>query len=232
MYVKKQMTWKRLLALLLIYFVGYLWLIPKLSIMLTLWLDPSATMIRVDVLAFFYVLLIILCVWISWYEWKHSFDQIKKVPIAFLFRVVIGGFFVIILNVFLSVLSSLLSGQMDSLNQEVIADNMSVAPVFMMFSVLIFAPIVEESVFRGGIFAFCRRYLNFGCAAFISALAFGWIHVMDALLAGQWSDGVYLLVYGGIGLVNAWFYERQGGLLASSGVHLFNNLISYLSMLL
>ena len=41
----------------------------------------------------------------------------------------------------------------------------------------------------------------------ISALAFGGIHVMDSLFTAQYSDLIYIIVYGGIGLVNAAIYN-------------------------
>ena len=47
---------------------------------------------------------------------------------------------------------SLISGTPESVNQENIKVNTTIAPIFMLFSSVIFAPIVEESVFRGGIF--------------------------------------------------------------------------------
>ena len=147
-----------------------------------------------------------------------------------MFRIGWGCVQVLVLNVLLSMLCALLSGQGDSANQEVIRQNVSVAPLFMMYSVLVFAPIVEESVFRGGIFAFCRRHFGFWLAAVISALAFGGIHVMDSLFTAQYSDLIYIIVYGGIGLVNAWYYEHYGGILSSAGVHMLNNLVSYLMM--
>lgn len=226
------MTIIRLLGLLLVYFIGYIWLTPLLATKVTLWLDPNALFLRSDVLIFFYLLWMILVLWLSWTEWKKSLKKVKEEPLSYLFRMVFGGLAVIVLNVILSMISSFLSGQSDSVNQSVIIENVSIAPLFMLFSVLIFAPIVEESVFRGGIFAFCRRFCPFWCAALISALAFGGIHVMDSLLNGQWSDGIYLLVYGSIGWVNAWYYERQGGICTSCGVHFFNNLLSYVLMII
>ena len=30
--------------------------------------------------------------------------------------------------------------------------------------------------------------------------------------------------------VNAWYYEHYGGILSSAGVHMLNNLVSYLMM--
>lgn len=226
------MTIKRTIALLLTYFIGYLWLVPQIAAFLTLCIDPQAQYFNVGVLTILYIVLILLCVVLSWNEWKRSFHMIKKEPAKVLIRTVTGGVLAIVLNVILSLLCGALSGQSDSANQEVIQANVVIAPYFMLFSIMIFAPMVEESVFRGGVFACTRRYFGFWAAALISAFAFGWIHVMDSFFAGQWQDLIYLIVYGGIGLFNAWYYEHHGGIIASAGVHLFNNLISYIAMIL
>ena len=53
---------------------------------------------------------------------------------------------------------------------------------------------------------------------------------MDSLFTAQYSDLIYIIVYGGIGLVNVWYYEHYGGILSSAGVHMLNNLVSYLMM--
>ena len=225
----KMNAW-RLAGLLVLYFGGYLWLTPKLAAWLTLWLDPQARYINVGVLAFCYLLLIIAAIMLSRGEWKRSLEAVKKVGWLWGLRIVWGCVQVLLLNILLSMLCAWLSSQTDSANQEVIRANVAAAPLFMLYSVLVFAPMVEESVFRGGIFAFCRNHFGFWPSALVSAFAFGGIHVMDSLCIGQYTDLVYIIVYGGIGLFNAWYYERYGGIFASAGVHALNNLVSYLLM--
>lgn len=227
---KQHMSAVRLAGLLAVYFIGYLWLVPRASVRLTLWLAPQALYVNTWVMGACYLVVILLSLLLSWREWKASLHAFRQAPVRCLFRIGWGCVQVLVLNVVLSMLCALLSGQGDSANQEVIRQNVSVAPLFMLYSVLVFAPIVEESVFRGGIFAFCRRHFGFWPAAVLSALAFGGIHVMDSLFTAQYSDLIYIIVYGGIGLVNAWYYEHYGGILSSAGVHMLNNLVSYLMM--
>ena len=52
--------------------------------------------------------------------------------------------------------------------------------------------------------------------------------VQMARAAGN--EELLIQVDGGIGLVNAWYYEHYGGILSSAGVHMLNNLVSYLMM--
>ena len=213
---KQQMSAVRLAGLLAVYFIGYLWLVPRASVRLTLWLDPQALYVNTWVMGACYLVVILLSLLLSWREWKASLHAFRQAPVRCMFRIGWGCVQVLVLNVVLSMLCALLSGQGDSANQEVIRQNVSVAPLFMLYSVLVFAPIVEES--------------GFWPAAVISALAFGGIHVMDSLFTAQYSDLIYIIVYGGIGLVNAWYYEHYGGILSSAGVHMLNNLVSYLMM--
>ncbi len=54
---------------------------------------------------------------------------------------------------------------------------------------LLIAPLVEEGIFRRGIYAVFRRWLGVTPAAFLSALAFGLYH-------GNWIQGIYGFVLG------------------------------------
>ena len=88
----------------------------------------------------------------------------------------------------------------------------------LLFSLLacVFAPFVEEFVFRGFAFNACLRYLPFAGAAILSALLFGAVH-------GSLSAFVPLSA---AGLVLAVVYYRTGALSASMISHAGFNLIS------
>ena len=70
--------------------------------------------------------------------------------------------------------------------------------VYLLLPLLI-APLVEEGIFRRGIYAVFRRWLGVTPAAFLSALAFGLYH-------GNWIQGIYGFVFG---LLLAWGYESS-----------------------
>lgn len=70
--------------------------------------------------------------------------------------------------------------------------------VYLLLTLLI-APMVEEGIFRRGIYAVFRRWLGVTPAAFLSALAFGLYH-------GNWIQGIYGFVFG---LLLAWGYESS-----------------------
>ena len=60
------------------------------------------------------------------------------------------------------------------------------------------APVMEEAVFRLGIYGLLRRKLRPKAAAFLSALAFGFYH-------GNMIQGLYAFL---LGFVLAWGYEK------------------------
>ena len=101
-----------------------------------------------------------------------------------------------------------------------------------ILSTCVFAPIIEETVFRAGAFSCLRSRIGFWAAAIISSILFGSIHIVDSLLAGNLVDVSYLLVYAGIGMVLAYGYEKSSSCLVPGMVHAGNNIISMLFMLL
>ena len=99
----------------------------------------------------------------------------------------------------------------------------------MLFSSVIFAPIVEESVFVEEFFSYCRKYMGFVPSAIISGFFFGCIHVMGSFITFQFTDLVYLVVYGGLGFFfSVIVMKRKIVLFLLQGVHALNNLISFL----
>jgi membrane protease YdiL (CAAX protease family) len=83
---------------------------------------------------------------------------------------------------------------------------------------VVVAPIVEESVFRGGVYRFCKGKTSIFVSLLISGLAFGLIHFNIQSLPGLVAVGVCL------GLA----YELSGSLRVSIFFHAFFNLNSIL----
>jgi CAAX protease family protein len=87
---------------------------------------------------------------------------------------------------------------------------------------VVFAPLFEELVFRGLLFAILRRKFSFLPAALISAVIFGVAHGygLVGLLSVCWS-----------GLLWAWIYEKTGSLLPGILAHAINNLLVCLAVM-
>ncbi len=81
---------------------------------------------------------------------------------------------------------------------------------------VLFAPLFEELVFRGLLFATLRRKFGWGMAAAISAGIFALAHGYGILgtVSVFWS-----------GMLWAWAYEKTGSLLPGMAAHMLNNLL-------
>lgn len=97
--------------------------------------------------------------------------------------------------------------------------------IFMAIQAVIFAPIVEELIFRGLVFRTFRKY-NVFWGHFISAFFFGFIHIYQGLFAGDMTQLLYLLSYGGMGFAFSLVYEKRKTIVAPMLVHMANNLIA------
>lgn len=88
---------------------------------------------------------------------------------------------------------------------------------------VVFAPLFEELVFRGLLFATLRRRLPFGAAALLSGAIFALAHGYGLLGTASvlWS-----------GMVWAWVYEKTGSLLPGILAHALNNLTVCLTIIL
>ena len=64
---------------------------------------------------------------------------------------------------------------------------------------LFFGPVLEEAVFRLGLFGLLRRRFGFWPCAVLSSLAFGLYH-------GNWIQGIYGFI---MGMLFAWGYETS-----------------------
>ena len=222
---------KRTILLLLLYFVGYTFILPVILTTLTLLMNPNATMISIPLAIAFYVAFMILSIWVAKPIWKDSLQQFSKDIFKNIVIIILGVFAILIVNLVLGIIISLITNSSESLNQQAIAENAMIAPMFTLFASIVFAPIVEETVFRGGVFTFLRKKHSLFFAMLISSLLFGFIHVSDSLLTGQYQDLIYLLVYSGLGLVLSYSYEKSNSIVVSMGIHLGNNLIAFLVMM-
>lgn len=97
-----------------------------------------------------------------------------------------------------------------------------IALTISLIEFVVFAPILEELVFRGLLFGTLRRRFSWPVAATASAGMFAVAHGYGivGLLSVFWS-----------GLLWAWIYERTGSLLPNMLAHAVNNLLVCLSLM-
>ncbi|MBX7084336.1 MAG: CPBP family intramembrane metalloprotease [Nannocystaceae bacterium] len=89
-------------------------------------------------------------------------------------------------------------------------------------SAVVLAPVCEEALFRGLLFARLRRATGRALGYGVSALAFAAIHANPA----------GFVIYVWLGLVFAWSLERSGRLWPAIAVHMGNNAFAFAALLL
>ena len=87
-----------------------------------------------------------------------------------------------------------------TVSYEAAAEELAAYPlgVYLALTLLI-APLLEEGIFRKGLYGILRKWFGVILSAFISAAAFGLYH-------GNWIQGIYGFVFG---LLLSWGYESS-----------------------
>lgn len=94
-------------------------------------------------------------------------------------------------------------------------------------AIVIFAPLIEEFLFRGLLQSFIRKHLGSKQAIFITALCFSFFHFSPEQGWGNLPIIGSLLP---LALFLGFLYERQRSLFASIGMHSFFNLFSIVNL--
>ena len=103
-------------------------------------------------------------------------------------------------------------------NEQAIRDMMSISPIYIFFSAVLFAPLVEELVFRQAF-----RYIFSSKILFIimSAFVFGGLHVFSSM--ESFLDLLYIIPYGAPGAVFAYMLVKKDNIFVPIGFHFMHN---------
>lgn len=218
----------RMVLLVLNYFLGYNYLYPAWMIHITKWLDPMARSVPAWLQLSVYAWMIASSVILAFPLWKEGIAALKRLRFKLLWIALglMGAYYVC--AIFLNVLLALLSDTAMSANQQEVITAAQIHPFVTLFSTLIYAPIVEETLFRGVFYRALRPYMGPAFAALISVAMFSFIHVMNAVFSGQLSELIFILPYGLIGLFLVIAYEVSDTIYGSILLHFINNAIAYL----
>lgn len=163
-------------------------------------------------------------------------DNIKRFKENFLdnilYSMTIGIVLMYVVSIVANLLINLILGgsSNDSANQLLFETYMKKNAILMIIQSVILAPVLEELLFRGLIFRSLRdRGKVFAFA--LSSFLFGFLHIYSALFAGDLTQLVYLLSYGGMGFVLTYAYEVKGNVCVPILIHMLNNLIAVLVLI-
>lgn len=160
-------------------------------------------------------------------QWKDFFKEKKE---NILYGFVIGFVMLFVASIVGGLLSMAFGAQTDSQNQAVIENLAQAHPVIIVITSVILAPIVEELLFRGTIFGWLYE-LHPTIAHLGSAFLFGFVHIMDAVLSGNYQEWFQIFAYFLMGAVLSFLYEKRNNIYVPILSHMMNNLISILLVL-
>lgn len=155
--------------------------------------------------------------------WQLKFYSFKKISGKHFWLTLIASYAVVRASTAIgTVLTTYLSnGQLA--NQDALTSWLENMPLFTLLYVAIGAPIMEEIVFRGMIFNYWFPNHPYWAIGVSSVLFF--------LAHRTFTPGGFA-IYGGMGLVFGWVYHYSGRLEYSTSLHIFNNTIAVVTMLL
>ena len=105
-------------------------------------------------------------------------------------------------------------------NQEIVNSNIMIAPIYMIIASVIFAPFLEETIFRLG---FREIFKNDTLFIIMSGLVFGGLHVISSYT--NLINLIYIIPYSIPGFIFAYTLVRSKNIFVPIGLHFFHNAI-------
>lgn len=103
-------------------------------------------------------------------------------------------------------------------NEELIRQSFKVSPLYIYFSSIIYAPFIEELVFRYSI----KKIISYKYLfILLSGLIFAYVHVSGYIKSP--SDLLYLIPYGAVSLAFSYVYYKTDNIFSSMGLHFMHN---------
>lgn len=145
-------------------------------------------------------------------DFKINFKKYLKENIKYyIFSILV----MIISNLFINILNNGIAS-----NEESIHNTLKLAPIYMFFSAVIFAPFIEEIIFRLSIRRIIKNDLVF---IITSGLVFGGMHVIGDIKS--FVDILYIIPYSAPGIAFALMLKKTNNILVPMSIHFTHNLI-------
>ncbi len=146
-----------------------------------------------------------------------DFKKNKKIYLKNSFRYYLAG--LVIMFISLNIINLFYNS---SLNEEANQVLLKAYPIYYILNALVFAPIIEELMTRIYLKdAFKNKYIYIISSGFI----FGFLHILNALLIGNFYELLYIIPYGMMGLFLALMYYKTDNIWTSITYHSLHNFI-------
>lgn len=182
-------------------------------------IDVFSEKVRIYAVIGYYLITFGLCLYTFWDHYKRCFESLKsnfKIYIKYVFKMW-GVMLLASLGAAFIVMA--LNGNTQSANQEAL----NTMPLWFMIPVAcIWAPVVEEAIFRGVIRRFISNDVLF---VIVSSVTFGLLHTVGQE-ATFYLTIVQSLQYMAMGAVMAIAYVKSNNIMTNMGVHCIQNTFS------
>lgn len=212
--------------LIFLYFVGYLILFPVMEIGILKISDSEHVLKLMNLFEWLFYLFFPM-VMISFVKpWlKKEVYLFLHHPFKNFLNIIKNYGLMMLTSILVNMLLLLVFGLENSGNQNQLINLYAVQPVKVLYASLVFAPIVEELVFRGALYAPLRKQHHLAAVVF-SSFMFGLLHVYQSLFSGNFKDLLYILSYGLLGSFMCKTYDETNSFTSSMLLHFLNNAIS------
>lgn len=157
-------------------------------------------------------------------DFKEYFKNFREnFEIAFKFYF-IGLLFMIVSNL---LIAFFFDGAIAN-NEETIRALVELYPIYMIFSVSIYAPLVEELIFRKGVkdsvYSFGKSKLTKWINIFLSGFIFASLHVIGSVNTNL--DYLYIIPYLSLGMAFSSLYAKTDNIFSSISMHCLHNTVA------
>lgn len=195
-------------------------------IIITFSLDLDLNAINAYLNLIFDLGMLILLWWMLKDTMKQQWIDFKKdIKQNMIYSLVLGTVLLYVASFIGGIITLALGGGVSSENQQAISQIVQSYPIVMIITTVIFAPILEEMIFRGIVFGWLYEF-HPKLAHILSGFLFGFMHIMTAVLAGSFSEWTQIFSYFFMGVVLSFLYEKRNNIYVPIGAHILNNLIS------
>lgn len=126
-----------------------------------------------------------------------------------------------------SVVISFILKQNISTNEALVRQSIKIAPLYMLFTCSIVAPIFEELVFRRSLYGLIKFKWLF---ILISGFGFGLLHVLGSY--NNPLDFLYIIPYGSMGCAFAYLLTKTNNIVLPIVIHMLHNTVLVISQIL
>ena len=180
--------------------------------------DNMSIISKIIYIIIYYVLIMGIIILIHSKKLKKDFKDIKnnhKEYFKTYFKYWLIGLEIMMIS---NMIITLISNNNLPSNEETIRELFSISPIYVYFSAVIYAPVVEELIFRQSIRNIVPNNILF---IILSGLVFGGLHVIGDI--NSIYDLLYIIPYSTPGFIFAYILTKTDNIFVSMGLHFTHN---------